>query len=434
MEILNTSTISFPYIINPYGSNGVKKMRRSLGRVRSSLDGTTAGGMDVVCVGDSRTWGVKIPAGNDSALISSWVHLLKVRAQRELNRPGVTGGFGTMLWNVSPISGGLVATDTAKGMNVTASATATSVGIAGSSAGLGLRHLETATAGLGHILNSNDDATGYTAEFKLGMTNFQIIGETGFGSAGVITPLLQEDGGANSTTLATWDQSVGGVSYGARSSMYNFSSYAGGGATFGATDYRIRIDCTSGTIRFQGIIGYNGDTAEGIRFHNIGASGSRLNNLTGNTNAMLAIDKFGANTGTGACYAGLVMLNVGGYNDLQFPRTAAQFKADMITLVTRWLAWSSAPGIVLILDPRPPMDGNPFTSATHLPLYLGYKQAFREVCASYDVTGVDLDDFCDQSATTAVACGLVNTTDDLHHTVAGHTLQSEILYQVLFGS
>jgi lysophospholipase L1-like esterase len=149
---------------------------------------------------------------------------------------------------------------------------------------------------------------------------------------------------------------------------------------------------------------------------------------------MLAIDKFGTNTGTGAHYAGLVMLNVGGYNDLQFPRTAAEFKADMITLVTRWLAWSSAPGIVLILDPRPPMDGNPFTSATHLPLYLGYKQAFREVCASYDVTGVDLDDLCDQSATTAVACGLVNTTDDLHHTVAGHTLQSEILYQVLFGS
>lgn len=434
MEILNVSTISFPYIVNPYGSNGVKKVRRSLGRVRSSLDGTTAGGMDVVCVGDSRTWGVKIPAGNDTALISSWVHLLKVRAQRELNRPGVTGGFGTMLWMASPITGGLVATDTAKGMNVTASGSATSVGIAGSSPGLGLRHLETNTAGLGHVLNSNDDATGYTAEFKLGMTNFQIIGETGFGSAGVITPILQEDGGANPTSLATWDQSVGGVSYGARSSMYNFSSYAGGGATFGATDYRIRIDCTSGTIRFQGIIGYNGDTTEGIRFHNIGASGSRLNNLTGNVNAMLAIDKFGANTGTGAHYAGLVMLNVGGYNDLQFPRTAAQFKADMITLVTRWLAWSSAPGIVLILDPRPPMDGAPFVSGTVLPLYLAYKQAFREVCASYDVTGVDLDDFCDQSAATAVACGLVNTTDDLHHTAAGHTLQSEILYQVLFGS
>lgn len=432
MEIVNVSTISFPYIINPYGSNGVKKVRRSLGRVRSSLDGTSAGGMDVVCVGDSRTWGVKIPAGNDSALVSSWVHLLKVRAQRELNRPGVTGGFGTLLWNVSPISGGLVAVDTAKGMNVTASGTATSVGIAGSSAGLGLRHLETTS--FSHILNSNDDATGYTAEFKLGMTNFQIIGETGFGSAGVITPSISEDGGGNPTALATWNQASGGVVYGARSSMYNFSSYAGGGVSFSATDYRITIARTSGTIRFQGIIGYNGDTAEGIRFHNIGASGSRLNNLTGNANAMAAIDPFGANTGTGAHYAGLVMLNVGGYNDLQFPRTAAEFKADMITLVTRWLAWSSAPGIVLILDPRPPMDGNPFTSATHLPLYLGYKQAFREVCASYDVTGVDLDDFCDQSAATAVACGLLNTTDDLHHTVAGHTLQSEILYQVLFGS
>lgn len=387
-------------------------------------------GIDIVAIGDSRTWGSMSDTGTPYSRFEGWVHLLKLDLQAAYNPSGVTGGYGLLLFQDNPTASGLGFSPTTQGGNVSATGSPTYSTDPSASSGLGLRHMTT-TSTLGYYLNSDDDASGYaTYNLKLGTTDFELVYETQ-SSGGTFVVKIQEDAGATSFTAASTSTNAT-ADYGVRSARYQFSSATGLGASFGATDFRIRVDTDASlSCKFQGLILYNGDYSSGVRVHNCGASGSKLSQYS--ANALTALDKFGAGGSTGATNAKLVTINVGGFNELQALQSAATFQSTIDAMVARVTAWTSAPSVLLIIDPRPPMDGAPFTAGTHLPLYLAYKQAVYAVQKKYyNVCSIlDADAHSEYSAVVATSSGLIQTTDDLHHKRQGHQLQAKLVYSAI---
>lgn len=333
---LRTSVLRpHPTLKGVYNIGALDRYLWALTRAGQTYNGTGQGGVDIVLLGDSNTFGYNTTTRTQD----SFAHLYKLRMQQRYNPSGVQGGFGL-------VQVGWIGTSANQHIGFySAGSPAT---LSGGLSSVICQLPASASIRDNRIGIQCDGGAANAARARLNVTSVDMH----YVRASTATSALQFDISTGSAPGA----SSGGVH--AQSINSN-----------GATSYTLRatktgltrtanhfIQAGSGTSNIglvQGFTLYDGDEACGVRVHNLGAPSRTLQSFIGDTNfAAGNLDVWCANTGAGAYYCGLFVIS-SGLNEcgtLDTPsRTVAQYEADLEAVIARVRNTTNCPSQPCIL-------------------------------------------------------------------------------------
>lgn len=420
----------------PYTYNCEKGLRRwfdALGQVQKATNGTGGGGVDIVCIGDSRLeFGLgsggptdAMGAGTtsfDEYLADKWTHQLKVWLQDYYNPKGVQGGYGYVpclvgsqgatpdrrIWAQT----GSWSENTSNfyahsGRNVTAAAGANSVVLRMDGSATDAVFRRTHVSSWEIFAQRNTDCG--VIRWDVGNGSAPAIG------AGYATGTIDTNGAASGGQAHHWGQIGSGT---VTRTTNNF--------------FQVAAPSASNSIRFDGAVFYDGDFNCGVRLHNVGDWGIAMTGMANNhwSGIKRFFEGLPTDAAAGAKQAKLAIIDHIG-NDVGSDgtpdTTPAAFKAEYLAQVDALLARPSKP-CVLILIPS-----HPFGGAVRA-VYQPHVEVLYQIADERDhVAILNLEAKMLQSDQDNGWKGLGGYTafDDAHDSLIGHRITAEEIFKLL---
>lgn len=336
------------------GIYNVGAMQRFQDRLMNSAKeygGTGLGGVDIVNLGDSNTFGYVAT----QRMMDCWVHMMKLDLQQRWNPTGVQGGFGyaNIGWCMTAANQhpGFSKTGTFVSGDEVSGGTASVIARLSASGSLrgnriALRCNGSDTNAVRNRLNITGADLHYYRNSGQGTS---LCYDISTGSAPGAS-----SGGVHATTI----NATGSYSYQQRSQKT--------GLTRTADHYLQAGSSTDNENRVQGFTLYDNDESCGVRVHNLGAPSRTIYSFMGDNGfAGGNVDMWCTGSGTGAFYCGLFVV-CSGINECGSgstpTRTAAQYLQDLRDLVARIRNTTNCPtqpSILLISQWCATYDYNP---------------------------------------------------------------------------
>jgi lysophospholipase L1-like esterase len=416
---------------------GLERYRQSIAQVQKSSTGVGAGGIDIICYGDS------IIEGFNSAdpTFDSAIHYLKVKLQEKYNPSGVIGGYGFF---PSSLGGG--------NNSPYLWTTFGTVGMEGgpySIKGMGRGGQGAAGTGNGLSVRLNGANPAY---YRTAADAIQILGikHVAYGTD-------------------RWDIGVGSLpAIGAGSITGTHNHFNSGGATYGglrfgtalepsftnkitltpSNDNYLRWATPTDTGKYgsiDGVIAYNGDFTCGVRLHNLGYFGKKLSDQISfvkdqqgsGTNGTFVMWGQGLKTG-GACNAKLYIMDWI-TNDCGFGSTPSvtltSFQTQYAEAVDYILSLASKPSVLLVIPPKRTDNGNLIGARTTVgERWEDFRDAIFAIAFSRsNVAVLDLNAYFNDSSNAATGqladAGWYD--DGVHFSDGGQKAWGELMFKIL---